>query len=68
MMARDESIWGKDAKQFKPSRWVNDEGELVKETQWKAHMFNGGYRLCLGAFSDLCFREGPVRGIRRLRL
>jgi cytochrome P450 len=48
-MARDESIWGPDAKQFNPQRWVDPKtGALVKESQWKAHMFNGGYRLCLG--------------------
>lgn len=48
LMARDESIWGPDAKQYKPSRWVDDAGLLIKESQWKAHMFNGGHRLCLG--------------------
>ncbi|GAA5904139.1 hypothetical protein JCM6882_003957 [Rhodosporidiobolus microsporus] len=47
-MARDPDVWGKDAKEFKPSRWVDEDGQLVKESQWKAHMFNGGYRLCLG--------------------
>jgi cytochrome P450 len=48
VMARDESIWGPDAREFKPSRWLDEQGELRKESQWKAHMFNGGYRLCLG--------------------
>ena len=48
IMNRNEDIWGPDAKEFKPSRWVDEEGKLVKESQWKAHMFNGGYRLCLG--------------------
>lgn len=49
-MARDEGIWGPDAKEFKPSRWLDEQGEMIKESQWKAHMFNGGYRLCLGEF------------------
>jgi cytochrome P450 len=48
MMARDEEVWGEDAKQFKPSRWIDESGELKKESQFKAHMFNSGYRLCLG--------------------
>lgn len=47
-MNRKEDVWGPDAKEYKPSRWVDEDGQLVKETQWKAHMFNGGYRLCLG--------------------
>ncbi|ORY63681.1 putative cytochrome P450 monooxygenase [Leucosporidium creatinivorum] len=48
MMGRDEEVWGEDAKEFKPSRWVDEKGELRKESQFKAHMFNSGYRLCLG--------------------
>lgn len=48
VMGRDESIWGPDAKEFTPSRWIDEQGEMKKESQWKAHMFNGGYRLCLG--------------------
>lgn len=47
-MGRDEGIWGEDAKMFKPSRWIDDAGELIKESQWKAHFFNGGARICLG--------------------
>ncbi|ORY63680.1 putative cytochrome P450 monooxygenase [Leucosporidium creatinivorum] len=48
IMGRDEELWGPDAKEFKPSRWLDEQGEMKKESQWKAHMFNGGYRLCLG--------------------
>ncbi|GAA5832431.1 hypothetical protein JCM11251_006452 [Rhodosporidiobolus azoricus] len=47
-MARDPEVWGSDAKEFKPSRWVDKDGQLKKESQWKAHMFNGGPRICLG--------------------
>ncbi|GAA5904135.1 hypothetical protein JCM6882_003956 [Rhodosporidiobolus microsporus] len=47
-MSRDENIWGKDAKEFKPERWIEEDGSLKKESQFKAHFFNGGYRLCLG--------------------
>ncbi|GAA6003661.1 hypothetical protein JCM10207_003534 [Rhodosporidiobolus poonsookiae] len=47
IMARDPTIWGDDAKDFKPQRWV-ENGALKKETSWKYHVFNGGYRLCLG--------------------
>ncbi|GAA5858896.1 hypothetical protein JCM1840_006607 [Sporobolomyces johnsonii] len=48
VMARDVEVWGPDAGQFKPERWLDDQGKYRKESQWKAHMFNGGYRVCLG--------------------
>lgn len=44
-MGRSEEVWGPDAWDFKPSRWIDTEGKLKKETQWVAHWFNGGYRL-----------------------
>ncbi|KAI9309679.1 cytochrome P450 [Cunninghamella echinulata] len=45
---RSEHIWGPDAKQFKPERWFNEEGELIRETQGKWPAFHGGPRVCLG--------------------
>ncbi|XP_042500277.1 cytochrome P450 86B1-like [Macadamia integrifolia] len=47
-MARMESIWGKDCKEFKPERWINGDGELVMENQFKYPVFNAGPRLCIG--------------------
>ena len=29
-MARDPTVWGPDAESFKPSRWITDEGGLMK--------------------------------------
>lgn len=48
ILGRDENVWGPDAKLFKPSRWIDEQGLHKKESQWVAHMFNGGPRLCLG--------------------
>lgn len=33
---RCEKVWGSDAKEFKPERWINSSGELVRESagQW----------------------------------
>ncbi|GAA5941046.1 hypothetical protein JCM10213_001700 [Rhodosporidiobolus nylandii] len=45
---RAEDIWGADAEEFKPERWIDEKGDLKSESQWKAHFFNGGYRVCLG--------------------
>ncbi|XP_031282423.1 cytochrome P450 86B1-like [Pistacia vera] len=47
-MGRMESIWGKDCLEFKPERWINEEGEFVSENQFKYAVFNGGPRLCIG--------------------
>ncbi|KAL8280285.1 hypothetical protein RQP46_007399 [Phenoliferia psychrophenolica] len=47
-LGRDTSVWGPDAATFRPSRWIDEKRELKKESQWKAHFFNGGARLCLG--------------------
>ncbi|GAA5940667.1 hypothetical protein JCM1841_002016 [Sporobolomyces salmonicolor] len=57
VMGRDTDVWGPDAGEFKPSRWI-EEGQLKKESQWKAHFFNGGYRLCLG--QNLALYEGAA--------
>ncbi|KAL8286712.1 hypothetical protein RQP46_004240 [Phenoliferia psychrophenolica] len=47
-MGRLRSIWGEDAKQFKPERWIDSDGSLKTVSNWKFHAFNGGYRLCIG--------------------
>ncbi|KAK6922308.1 Cytochrome P450, partial [Dillenia turbinata] len=46
-MARMESIWGKDCKEFKPERWIKD-GQFLSENQFKYAVFNAGPRLCVG--------------------
>ncbi|KAH7681537.1 Alkane 1-monooxygenase protein [Dioscorea alata] len=43
-MARMESIWGKDCKEFRPERWLRD-GMLISENQFK---YAPGPRLCIG--------------------
>ncbi|XP_058093685.1 cytochrome P450 86B1 [Magnolia sinica] len=46
-MARMETIWGKDCREFKPERWIKD-GQFVSENQFKYAVFNAGPRLCVG--------------------
>lgn len=46
-MARNEEIWGKDCREFKPERWLKD-GIFVSENQFKYAVFNAGPRLCIG--------------------
>jgi len=45
IFGRLESIWGPDAQEFKPERWLQFEKE---PSQYKFLTFNAGPRLCLG--------------------
>ncbi|TPX35741.1 hypothetical protein SmJEL517_g01953 [Synchytrium microbalum] len=47
-MARNEEIWGEDANEFKPERWLNEEGNLIRVSQYQWPVFNCGPRICLG--------------------
>ncbi|CAO3633950.1 unnamed protein product [Cunninghamella echinulata] len=47
-MGRSEKIWGADATEFKPERWINADGGLVRESQGKWPAFHAGPRVCLG--------------------
>ncbi|KAI8150427.1 cytochrome P450 [Fennellomyces sp. T-0311] len=47
-MGRSTKIWGEDAKDFRPERWITPEGELRRETAFKWPAFHGGPRVCLG--------------------
>ncbi|KAM3065233.1 hypothetical protein ACMFMG_010427 [Clarireedia jacksonii] len=46
-MNRSKSIWGDDADQFRPQRWI-ENGGLVSKTAFEFPVFNGGPRTCLG--------------------
>jgi len=59
-MARDPAVWGPDAAQFKPERWLDSEGSLKRESQYKFHAFNGGYRVCVFLFISVT--AGACRG------
>ncbi|KAI7891571.1 cytochrome P450 [Mucor mucedo] len=45
---RSESVWGPDAKEFKPERWVTADGDLRRESQGQWPAFHAGPRVCLG--------------------
>ncbi|TGO33663.1 hypothetical protein BHYA_0233g00110 [Botrytis hyacinthi] len=46
-MNRSRSIWGEDADDFRPERWLED-GVIVSKTAFEYPVFNGGPRTCLG--------------------
>jgi len=44
-MGRDKSLWGEDAQQYKPERWLQMDG---LPDNYRYPVFNGGPRECLG--------------------
>ncbi|XP_031104069.1 cytochrome P450 94B3 [Ipomoea triloba] len=47
-MGRMESIWGKDCCEYKPERWLAENGEYRPESPFRFPVFHGGPRMCLG--------------------
>ncbi|KAG6656536.1 hypothetical protein CIPAW_04G029200 [Carya illinoinensis] len=47
-MGRMESIWGEDFLEFKPERWISEQGRTVHVPSYKFTVFNAGPRTCLG--------------------
>ncbi|KAF7721306.1 hypothetical protein EC973_004948 [Apophysomyces ossiformis] len=47
-LGRSEKIWGENAKQFYPERWINSDGSLRRESQGQWPVFHAGPRICLG--------------------
>jgi cytochrome P450 len=48
-MARMPSLWGPDAAEFKPERWIDPTtGELLNVSSTKFLLFGSGPRICIG--------------------
>ena len=48
-MGRSQQIWGQDAKDFRPERWLNAESEQpITKSAFEFPAFNGGPRACIG--------------------
>jgi cytochrome P450 len=57
-MARLEWIWGADAAEFNPSRWLDSNGGFVRADAFKYPVFQAGPRQCLGV--DMAMLEMKV--------
>ncbi|KFK32856.1 hypothetical protein AALP_AA6G295800 [Arabis alpina] len=47
-LGRMRAVWGEDASEFKPERWISENGGLKHEPSFKFFVFNSGPRNCLG--------------------
>ncbi|KAF8028232.1 hypothetical protein BT93_E0977 [Corymbia citriodora subsp. variegata] len=63
-MARMHNIWGEDAEDFKPERWLKD-GIFQIESPFKYVAFHAGPRICLG--KDFAYRQMKIVSIALLR-
>ncbi|XP_030474403.1 cytochrome P450 704C1-like isoform X2 [Syzygium oleosum] len=63
-MGRMHNIWGEDAEDFKPERWLKD-GIFQKESPFKFVAFHAGPRICLG--KDFAYRQMKIVSIALLR-
>ncbi|TQD97393.1 hypothetical protein C1H46_016972 [Malus baccata] len=54
-MGRMKYLWGDDAKEFRPERWLNENGLFQQESPFKFTAFNAGPRICIG--KDFAYRQ-----------
>ncbi|ESQ38663.1 hypothetical protein EUTSA_v10029295mg [Eutrema salsugineum] len=47
-LGRMRAVWGEDAVEFKPERWISETGGLRHEPSFKFLSFNAGPRTCVG--------------------
>ncbi|KAI3507885.1 hypothetical protein L1887_22880 [Cichorium endivia] len=64
-MGRMSYIWGDDAEDFKPERWLNDIGVFQPESPFKFVAFHAGPRICLG--KDFSYRQMKIMTIALLQ-
>ncbi|GMN70026.1 hypothetical protein TIFTF001_039070 [Ficus carica] len=47
-MGRMESIWGNNCLEFRPERWLDEDGVCRQESPFRYAVFHAGPRMCLG--------------------
>ncbi|GMF43780.1 unnamed protein product [Phytophthora fragariaefolia] len=47
-LGRMTHVWGDDASEFMPERWIDSAGKLISVSSYQFVAFNAGPRLCLG--------------------
>ncbi|CAH2035030.1 unnamed protein product [Thlaspi arvense] len=64
-LGRMKSVWGDDAEDFRPERWITDSGTLRHEPSHKFLAFNAGPRSCLG--KKLTFLQMKTAAVEIIR-
>ncbi|KAI8146243.1 cytochrome P450 [Fennellomyces sp. T-0311] len=62
---RSAKVWGPNAREFVPERWLTPEGDVRRESQGKWPAFHAGPRVCLG--QQLATLESLVAIVMLLR-
>ncbi|RCV35056.1 hypothetical protein SETIT_7G208300v2 [Setaria italica] len=57
-MGRMDFLWGADAEEFRPERWLDDDGVFVPESPFKFTVFQAGPRICLG--KEFAYRQMKI--------
>ncbi|XP_060208688.1 cytochrome P450 704C1-like isoform X3 [Lycium barbarum] len=47
-MGRMKYLWGNDAQEFRPERWLDENGSFKQESPFKFTAFQAGPRICIG--------------------
>ncbi|PRQ59916.1 putative abieta-7,13-dien-18-ol hydroxylase [Rosa chinensis] len=47
-MGRMKFLWGDNAEEFRPERWLDENGNFKEESAFKFIVFNAGPRICVG--------------------
>ncbi|KAL2337432.1 hypothetical protein Fmac_011878 [Flemingia macrophylla] len=63
-MGRMSSIWGEDAEEFRPERWLKSEN-FQPESPFKFVAFHAGPRICLG--KDFAYRQMKILAVALVR-
>ncbi|XP_027934634.1 cytochrome P450 704C1-like [Vigna unguiculata] len=58
VMGRMKFLWGEDAENFRPERWLDENGILKKESPFKFTAFHAGPRICLG--KEFAYRQMKI--------
>ncbi|XBI29604.1 hypothetical protein VPH35_053558 [Triticum aestivum] len=62
-MARLEELWGADCTEFRPERWLDEEGVFRPESTTKYPVFHAGPRMCLGKEMAYIQMKSIVAGV-----
>lgn len=57
-MGRMRFVWGDDAEEFRPERWLNEKGLFCPESPFKFTAFQAGPRICLG--KEFAYRQMKI--------